>query len=256
MERVAVSDGWLAAERSGAGRPLLCLHGGPGIDSSSIRVPGILGLADFGLQVVLFDQRGHGRSSALPNEGYTHERWALDVRELTAFFHWSTYALLGHSYGGFIALEHAIRWPEAVTYLVLIGTSAGPVSVPFPPVSSAEALRQLMRRQWPDMFAGADKHWPVFDQLQFTPSPFNAAFQRELPRYDLRGKVGTLTMPVLLVVGEHDWYREPMQWLADHLPRSELHVLSGVRHVPFLEAPEEFLESVRGFFTRTASAAA
>jgi len=93
----------LAYTREGTGTPRLCLHGGMGIDSASLRVPGILGLAQLGREVVIFDQRGHGDSSKLASPDYTHESWATDAFNLVRHFGWNKFALLGHSYGGFIA---------------------------------------------------------------------------------------------------------------------------------------------------------
>jgi pimeloyl-ACP methyl ester carboxylesterase len=53
----------LAYSDVGGGVPLVCLHGGMGIDGNTLRVPGILDLADHGVRVVIPDQRGHGQSA-------------------------------------------------------------------------------------------------------------------------------------------------------------------------------------------------
>jgi proline iminopeptidase len=116
----------LAYWDAGDGVPLLCLHGGMGIDSGSLRVPGILDLARRGIRLIIPDQRGHGLSSRNSQRDYTHATWAGDAHALAAFLGLPRIALLGHSYGGFIALEYAIRWPESLTHLILVATSAGP----------------------------------------------------------------------------------------------------------------------------------
>jgi proline iminopeptidase len=246
-KRLAVAGTTLAYEEWGLGHPLVCLHGGLGVDSAYLKVPGVLDLAGNGRRVIVFDQRGHGASDPSAPGDYTHARWAEDVRGFMAALAPGRFALLGHSYGGFIALEFAVRYPDLLTSLVLVGTSAGPVAADPPPVRDDPALRELFRGQWPHFFAGPDKHWGVFRRLTFSREPFEAAFRRELPRYDLRKEVADLPVPTLLVVGGQDHYRAGMEWLAGRLPRSQLAVLEGAAHLPFLEQPVAFRATVDDF---------
>jgi proline iminopeptidase len=237
----------LAFSDIGKGAPLLCLHGGMGIDAGSLRVPGILDLAGQGIRLILPDQRGHGRSARGDEADYTHATWASDARELARYLHLSRFALLGHSYGGFLALVYALRWPETLTHLILVATSAGPVSARRDTFSSDPELREYFRRVWPLFFKGEDKHWEVFDALGFSAPAYNAAFARELPAYDLRERVAELDVPMLLIVGSDDPYVAHMEWLARHTRNSTLHILDGVGHFPFIEAAGEFGSLVVSF---------
>ena len=72
----------LSYSDTGTGIPALSLHGGMGIDSGSLRVPGILNLATHGIRLVIPDQRGHGQSSRGDPDGYSHAMWIADAREL------------------------------------------------------------------------------------------------------------------------------------------------------------------------------
>ena len=101
---------------SGCGIPLLCLHGGMGVDAATLRVPGILDLAKLGVRVIIPDQRGHGQSDRSSQSECSHCTWAVDAHELAGSLRLSRFALLGHSYGGFLALEYARRWPESLTH--------------------------------------------------------------------------------------------------------------------------------------------
>lgn len=249
----AVQGGELAYMREGAGMPLLCLHGGMGIDSTTLRVPGIVELAQHGIEIVIFDRRGHGDSSVVAEAFYTHDQWARDIVDLAQGLGWSNYALLGHSYGGFIALEHAIRWPGRVSRLVLVATSAGPVAVRSPAYTSVAELRDHFVRVWPHFFAGDDKHVSMLEQCRFSVAPFNAAFGRELPQYDVRSQVHAITAPTLLIVGDADPYRRDMEWLAGQLPKASLHVLAKTGHFPFVEAREAFVEIVSTFLNQGAA---
>jgi len=89
----------------GQGIPLVCLHGGTGVDAGSLHVPGILDLAQFGIRLIIPDQRGHGESERTTQRDYSHNVWAADVHDLAESLGLLTFALLGHSYGGFLALD-------------------------------------------------------------------------------------------------------------------------------------------------------
>ncbi len=71
------------------------------------------------LRVVAMDQRGHGLSSK-PDDGYAFSRVAADLGELIGVLGLEHPLLVGHSWGGNVALEHAARCPEAVAGLVLV----------------------------------------------------------------------------------------------------------------------------------------
>ena len=251
-QRFDLPDGWLSYERFGGGRPLLCLHGGMGLDAATLRVSAFRALGSAGCDVVIHDQRGHGASSRLPEDRYSHALWVDDARRLTAHLGWNSHAVLGHSYGGFLALELALRHPGDLTHLILVGTSPGPICTgPLPPVPDDTSLRAHTASLWPGFFAGPEKHWDLFGAITFSAEPFRAAFVRELPRYDLRGRIRQLALPVLLLVGDGDPYRPSMQWLYEQLPEAELHVFKDAGHFPFLEAPGEFVRVVADFLGGT-----
>jgi proline iminopeptidase len=218
-----------------------------GIDGNSLRVPGVLDLATQGIRVVIPDQRGHGQSSSGSDREYSHDVWVSDARVLTQQLGLPRLALLGHSYGGFLALEYAVRWPESLTHLVLVATSAGPVPFVAADAASDLELRETFRFAWPRYFAGENKHWDLFDSLHFNLAPYVAAFSRELPAYDLRERVEGLQVPTLLIVGSADAYRPHMEWLAEHMPRAQLYMLQNVGHFPYIEAADTFTASVADF---------
>jgi pimeloyl-ACP methyl ester carboxylesterase len=122
-----------------------------------------------------------------------------------------------------------------------------------PSVQGDAGLREFFRGQWPHFFCGSDKHWGVFERLTFSHGPSEAAFRRELPRYDVRERMAGLRLPTLLVVGGEDHYRGDMEWLAGRLPRSRLAVLPRTGHLPFLEEPEAFRAAVDSFLREAGS---
>jgi pimeloyl-ACP methyl ester carboxylesterase len=236
-----------AVRQWGAGDALLCVHGGMGIDASYLAVEGITGLATAQRRVILYDQRGHGGSSPHSEGPFSIDRWSRDVLAVADALNLDRFALLGHSYGGFIAISAAARYPDRIAALVLVGTSAGPVPVSMPIVPDEQALKAFYRERWPYFFLGVGKHWDLFDELSFSVAPFNDAFQCELPVYDARLLTPRLQMSTLLLAGERDGYLPAMRWLANRLPRARLVVLSQAGHMPFIERPADFQKATAAF---------
>jgi len=247
MPRAAINDTNLAFKDYGSGSPVLCLHGGMGIDSSYLDTAGIRDLASKNCRVIIFDQRGHGRSDRSDNAHYTHYQWIEDARGLAERLQLGKFVLLGHSYGGFLALEFALRWPETLSHLVLVCTSARPVDLHPPRCATDAELRDAYRAYWPTFFAGTKKRWDIFQTLGFSLEPYRQAFERALPAYDVRANISQITVPTLLLGGSEDQYLPDMQWLRDNLPHASLKIIQGAAHMPFIERPEQFANAIADF---------
>lgn len=107
-------------------RPLVVLHGGPGATHEYLL--NIAEIAAQGRAVVHYDQLGNGRSTHLP--GWGAEFWTVELflAELDAVLHGlginERYHLLGQSWGGMLAAEHAVRQPSGLGALVLANSPA------------------------------------------------------------------------------------------------------------------------------------
>ena len=106
----------------GDGPPLMMLHGGPGVDHSYL-LPWLSPLSCTH-QLVLFDQRGCGRSERLddPRE-YTLQNMVEDTEALRRALGLREVVVLGHSFGGLLAQAYALRYPESIAGLILAGTA-------------------------------------------------------------------------------------------------------------------------------------
>jgi proline iminopeptidase len=121
-------DGFVAAcgaiiyyETIGNGRPLMVLHGGPGL-SHTYFLPYLLPLAKHH-RLIFLDERGSGRSQRLTDlSGYTLENMACDANAVRLALGVKTLDVMGHSFGGILAQEYAIKYPSAVRRLVLAST--------------------------------------------------------------------------------------------------------------------------------------
>ena len=102
----------------GHGHPLVLMHGGPGLDHTSL-LP-LQPLADQ-FTLIFYDHRCNGRSegevSSMTFENLTADADAL--RQALGFDRW---AVLGHSFCGYVALEYALRYPQTLSHLILMDT--------------------------------------------------------------------------------------------------------------------------------------
>jgi proline iminopeptidase len=260
--------------------PLCCINGGLLFDHR-VLWPALAPLAGH-RQLVLYDQRGRGGSQAPPGaRGARIEHDAGDVGALREALEIDRWDVLGHSWGGGIAMLAAAGDARGVARLVLVDpvgvtgdwlaglhaagvallrdvnpdayqqlTSFDPaaLSVPDPAVHSAYA-----RAFYPAWFA--DQSLPTMFSPPRSVSPTGAAVAARLRRegYDWTGTVRAVSAPSLVIHGEQDVLsaeqsRRTVALLAD----ARLQIVPGAGHNPFWEAPERFFPLVDGFLLRSA----
>jgi pimeloyl-ACP methyl ester carboxylesterase len=110
--RVTVGDVELYVHEQGEGRPLVALHGGPGLDGS-LWFPGLDPLAAEGWRVLAPDHRGNGRSEAGDPARWTVPQMADDVEALTGALELRDPVVIGWSFGSFVAQSHMVRHGSA-----------------------------------------------------------------------------------------------------------------------------------------------
>lgn len=121
-QRFSASDGQpIAYETAGAGDPVLCIGGGPGLAAAYLGGLGGLGERR---SLVLPDTRGTGGSRPAEPDTLTVLRLADDIDELRAHLGLAAVAVLGHSYGCRVAESLAAAHPQVVSALVLITPAA------------------------------------------------------------------------------------------------------------------------------------
>jgi len=103
----------------GADKALIAINGGPGL--SSHYMLSLEALAGDELAVVTYDQRGTGRSTA-PPDGYTLLDHVTDVEAVREAVGVEKVYILGHSWGGILAMRYATVHPQRVESIILIGS--------------------------------------------------------------------------------------------------------------------------------------
>ena len=103
----------------GQGPPVLLLHGGPGADHSTL-----LSLRPLAkkFRLIFYDQRCNGRSTMANFATFNWENLSADADAIKQHFGIGKCAIIGHSFGGMVALEYAIRYPDNLTHLALLDT--------------------------------------------------------------------------------------------------------------------------------------
>ena len=114
-----IRDVSLFVDVIGHGQPLVLMHGGPGADHWTLWP--FRNCADQ-FTLVFYDHRCNGRSTGAPVSSMTWENLTADADALRERLGFERWAVLGHSFGGHVALEYALRYPGSLSHLVLLDT--------------------------------------------------------------------------------------------------------------------------------------
>jgi proline iminopeptidase len=255
----------------GEGVPCLMMHGGLGFDHTYLH-PWLDPLGEV-MHLVYYDHRGNGRSGRPPHETITFEQLCADADALREHLGFQKVTVLGHSYGGFIALEYALRHPERLSHLILVDAA--------PAFDYGEEIEANARRkgatpeQLEALDASADTYtemwssWKLIELLYFHALDADLA-ERMLGRiipsieageagdamlegWALTPRLSEISTLTLVLVGEDDFICPPSQAKIMHegIPNSELVVFERSGHFPYVEEAEAFFEAVLGWLRRT-----
>ncbi len=255
--------------------PLIIVHhGAPGLGSMSEPKASFGPLADE-YRILVFDARGSGQSEG--NEPYTHEQWVADVDKLREWAGADRFIMAGGSYGGFISMEYAVRYPDRLLAMVLRDTSPDNSNEELARSNAlANARVQLDLSKFERIMDGTVRDdddlrecWaeilPLYDhvydpaavarKVEATPYRYrthNWAFTHNMPAYDLTEQLPTVTCPTLVTVGRHDWITPVTcsERIAGLIPGAELVVFEESGHSPQIEEADRFQAVVRAFLRK------
>jgi proline-specific peptidase len=264
--------------------PLLVLHGGPGFPHDYLE--DLSRLADDGRPVVFYDQLGCGKSDH-PDDAAL---WVMEtfVEELSAVrdaLGLDRVHLLGHSWGGWLALEYSLRRPAGLAGLVLSSTCASLPAFGAETRRLKESLPVEVQRILDRHEAEGTTDDPAYEEAGMAYhtqwvcrlDPFPAHVMRSfknvnetvygtmqgpewnvtgnLRDWDVSSRLGELDLPVLVTSGRYDEMTPALvQPLVDGIPGAESVVFQDSAHMPMAEEPDRYREVLESFLGRVEAA--
>ena len=259
--------------------PLFVLHGGPGLDHTMFG--DYLDALGDTCRLLFVDLRSQGRSDPAPPQTWTLTRMAADVDALAVRLGFERYAVLGHSFGAFVALQHAVDFAgrpaasvisagvPAARYLSVVDENLAR----FEPeelrdqvtrswareaeAATPEECREILSDQLPFHFR--DPKDPRIEQMRarlddmvFAPDVLRAAAGDGYGDIDVEQRLPSVPHPLLVLAGRHDraCSVEAAQAIANGVTGAELHVFEQSAHMMFIEQTDEYVATVRQFLRR------
>jgi pimeloyl-ACP methyl ester carboxylesterase len=269
VERAVLDGIVLEYDIAGAGEPVVFSHGSFIADAFRpiLSEPSLAG----GYQLIAYHRRGY-MGSTHPAQVLSVAEQAADCRALLRHLGIGRAHVVGHSFGGVLALQLALDAPEMVATLSLLEPAlAVGVSGPgyrqalansiqrYRDVGAAVAMDETLEARWPAYRLPLEELLPgAFDQAV---SDAPGLFEYELPGlldWDFdEEKARRITQPALSVLGSESealWPRfgETHRALCAWLPNAEAFILPGAHHFLQMEQPRAMAEALAGFFQKHA----
>ena len=223
------------------------------------------GLADR-YRLIAFDNRGSGRSP-LPDEPLSVASMAEDAAHVLDARGVGSAHVVGHSGGSVVAQELALRRPDLVRSLMLVGAWARPdeylrsMAASWRWMAAAAPSPQALLEAFflwlytPAAHADGTVEQAVTRALAFPHPQTPAGFVGQLDAFtdhDMLDRLPGIAAPTLVLAGELDIATPPRlgQLVAQQIPNAEFEVLPGQAHRPFEEIPEHFNARVDAFWRK------
>ncbi len=266
----------LFVKTMGKGEPTLIVHGGPGL-SHDYYLPHLESLAQ-DHQLIFYDQRVSGASLMnVDSSSINLDAFIEDIEALRKKFGIRVINLMAHSFGGLIAMNYAIKYPEKVKRLMLINSISASSEINMQSNQilgvrfTEEDMRERMSLIQSEGFEQRDPETiealmkigfrrqfydeRLIDSLQLNinenygrSSELLRYLSPELMNYDFHANLQNIEAPTLLLYGDYD----PLSKIAGPslnvaIPNSKLVDIKQAGHFPFIEKPEKFYNSIYSF---------
>ncbi len=277
---VPSGNGKLFCKTMGKGKPLIIIHGGPGLTQDYL-LPGLDKLAETNF-VIFYDQRGCGRSTGeINDETMNIPSLVDDIDHIRKAFRFDKVSILGHSWGGFLAMHYAIAHPKAVDKLIL--SNSMPASSEDLSLFVNEVTRltspyqeELSKIKNSKQFQDGDPetieryYRIIFRTYCFIPkkadllnlrmppiASVNGAKIYELIRentfkktFNLHASLKALNIPTLVIHGDVDAI-PPLtaQHTHESIPGSKYILMKNCGHFPYIEEPDMYFNHLKNFLT-------
>lgn len=252
-----VDVGDMRVHVSGAGPPIVCVHG---FTTTSEFWKEQVGPFSQDHLLIRPNLPGHGISPRPANRSYTIDAFVGDLERLFAHFDLGPTTLIGLSMGGTISQQFALRNPRRLRGLVLVGATphglgpdvdAGNVISAIERLGIATASQNVIERSFG---ATAPRALVEFAKNEVIQTPEFVAREaiKSLNKSDSRSTLRNIAVPTLVAVGEEDVITPPRESeaLAAGIPNAELLIIEKAGHFPMLEQPAAFNRALRRFLDK------
>jgi proline iminopeptidase len=264
----------------GSGDTLMILHGGPGLSHKYLK-PQLDSLLSENFTLLYYDQRGSGWSEGVEDTLKLNMRtYVSDLEQIRKHFKLPRLNLIGHSFGGLLAMNYGITYPEKLNSMVLVDTDAASYALRTP-YQIKKINERISEDQWKYLEGIANsepyKNFDVkayeqyyktfltsyfynpkdtlhlslgFDSISIPKINVTSSFlRRGLGKYDIHKELVKIQCPTLILQGRESIFSVAgAEAIHKILPDSRLELFENCGHFEYIEAPEKFMTSIEEFY--------
>lgn len=274
MPYIKSNDTKIYYKEFGTGNPILVLHGGPGVDHKYML--NLRELAKY-YRLIFVDQRGNGKSKITNYNTLKFKYFTSDLENIREHLKIDKWIVVGHSFGGFVALEYVLRYAQRVSQLVLIDTGFNAIQV------QKEAPKILLKWNYSEevstwaykFFNGNIYLFQIpYAFLKFGKSYFyrfnikiflksilgkhtlktvHLWFREYFNGWDLKKELSMIKNPTLIIAGEKDFQFPPdyQRIMEKNIINSRLCIIEKAGHNTPIECPDELVKLMLSFFKKS-----
>ncbi len=281
---VKVDGAELWYQIKGKGEPVVIIPGGPG-DSHLYLTPWFDTLAN-NFKLVYYDAFGRGKSARAKNpDEYSFMRDVKDLEGLRKALGFKKWSVIGHSYGGMVAQEYALKYPNSVDKLILSDTFYSGAMWQENDDNSNYEIRNQYPEKWKEIMKLRDEGYSssspevrkVYnvpggllyfydasnnykfrsDALSFNPKVYyqivgadgDFLISGDIGKLDFRSQLKNLKMPVLIIAGRFDRISVPRFAVKykDYAPQAKFVMFERSGHNPYMEQHDKYFRVVTNF---------
>ena len=261
----------------GSGPVMIAHSGGPGMDARDW--DDFANIDEF-VTIVAIHPRGSGLSGPAEGDAYLLPDYASDVEALRIHLGLEKPIVMGWSHGGMVAMQYAFSYPDSLSKLILVDTSAyfgeflndveGAVqefkNEPWFEKSFAalkaewageyqtdEDMARLWAEEMKFYFKRFDERAQAYHErtkdLPVHIAPLKTFNDKEAATMDLRPYLGRIVVPTLVIVGRHDFITNVAmaEEMVKYIPNARLEIFEDSGHFALVEEPEKFYRVIKEF---------
>lgn len=264
---------------AGKGDTIVVLHGGPGLSHKYMK-PQLDSLLSSYFTLLYYDQRGSGWSEGeMDSSRLNIESFVRDLEEVRIHFKLNKINLLGHSFGGLLAMFYSIENPNKVNSLILVDPDAASYELRTPyQIKIINARLSTSQQEYLDRIEQSDKfinydpdtyedYYKTFLTTYFA-NPLDTAkldlgfdsksvpkinttngiVRANLGKYDIHSQLANIDSRTLIVQGTQSVFSvEGAMSIKQQIPNSDIHLFENCGHFAYIESPEKFKRIVLDF---------